>query len=188
MVSQVRDADLGLPTPCAGWSLADLLQHMVAHHRGFARALAGQGLDADAWAAPATGAEALRTYDEATHEVYVAFERTPPETRIWIPEITTDAQFDAARSRGFHVIDYVVHTWDVANTVGVPYELDDRVASTALRIALEVPDTEGRHDPRSLFAPALPAPDGASTLDRILMHLGRDPQISGQALGRALDL
>ena len=38
LVDSVRVADLGAPTPCAGWNLADLLAHMTAQHRGFAMA------------------------------------------------------------------------------------------------------------------------------------------------------
>ena len=41
MVAKVTIEDLGRPTPCAGWTLADLLAHMTAQHRGFAAAAEG---------------------------------------------------------------------------------------------------------------------------------------------------
>jgi uncharacterized protein (TIGR03083 family) len=36
VVSQASAADLARPTPCADWTLADLLAHMTAQHNGFA--------------------------------------------------------------------------------------------------------------------------------------------------------
>src|SRR5579859_7441834 len=40
IVSQASTADLARPTPCADWTLADLLAHMTAQHNGFAAAAA----------------------------------------------------------------------------------------------------------------------------------------------------
>ena len=37
------------PTPCEGWTLADLLAHMTVQHRGFAAAARGLGADPDVW-------------------------------------------------------------------------------------------------------------------------------------------
>ena len=39
VVSRVTAADLGRATPCAGWTLGDLLAHMTVQHHGFAAAL-----------------------------------------------------------------------------------------------------------------------------------------------------
>ncbi|NML52559.1 hypothetical protein HHL19_17940 [Streptomyces sp. R302] len=38
LVARVTPADLTRPTPCAGWDLKDLLDHMTAQHHGFAAA------------------------------------------------------------------------------------------------------------------------------------------------------
>src|SRR6266516_204879 len=35
LVSQVGPADLARPTPCAGWTLGDLIGHMTAQHDGW---------------------------------------------------------------------------------------------------------------------------------------------------------
>ena len=45
----------------------------------------------------------------------------------------------------------------------------------ALRIAAAVPDGENRLAPGAAFAPALPVPEDAPTLDRIVALLGRSP-------------
>ncbi len=42
VVLQASAADLARPTPCADWTLAELLAHMTAQHNGFAAAAAGK--------------------------------------------------------------------------------------------------------------------------------------------------
>src|SRR4051812_18387953 len=49
VVAHVQADDLGRPTPCVEWTLADLLAHLIAQHRGFAAAARGSGGDPDAW-------------------------------------------------------------------------------------------------------------------------------------------
>src|SRR5256885_1255762 len=38
-VERVTNSDLDRQTPCAAWTLADLLAHMIGQHRGFASAI-----------------------------------------------------------------------------------------------------------------------------------------------------
>jgi uncharacterized protein (TIGR03086 family) len=174
-VSAVAPADLNRPTPCAGWDLAELLRHMVAQHRGFATALRGDGRDLSAWTLPETGAEALELHASTAAEVLAAFEDVEPEQPVWLPELTTEAPFAADRVRGFHLIDYVVHTWDVARAVGHDYDLDPRAEAAALRIAFEVPNTSARGTPGALFGRVVSVEPAATPLERILGYLGRDP-------------
>jgi uncharacterized protein (TIGR03086 family) len=95
---------------------------------------------------------------------------------VSLPEISTELTFSAARAIGFHFIDYVVHGWDVARALDVPYVLPDGLAAAALPIAEAVPsDGPARERPGAAFAPRLPATDGAPALDRILRLLGRSP-------------
>ena len=45
VVEEITAVDLSRPTPCAGWTLGDLLAHMTVQHQGFAAAAAGRGAD-----------------------------------------------------------------------------------------------------------------------------------------------
>ncbi|MGC7228617.1 maleylpyruvate isomerase N-terminal domain-containing protein, partial [Mycobacteroides abscessus] len=49
IVSAVTRGDLRRPTPCAGWTLGDLLTHMTVQHHGFAAAARGAGGDPTVW-------------------------------------------------------------------------------------------------------------------------------------------
>ncbi|MEU6881887.1 TIGR03086 family metal-binding protein [Streptomyces sp. NPDC046712] len=171
LVRRVTPADLSRPTPCAGWTLADLLAHMTAQHRGFAAAALGQGGDLTHWSESAVD---IARYADAAERVVAAFAAVDaPDRPFLLAEFSVDRPFSADRAIGFHFIDYVVHGWDVARTLDLPYEPGPDILDAALPIALAVPDGDARLAPDSPFRPGLtPAPD-AGTLDRILAALGR---------------
>jgi len=77
---------------------------------------------------------------------------------------------------GFHYVDYVVHGWDVARTLGRSYELPGDVVAAALPLALVVPDGDFRTIDNAPFGPAIPSTEPTDGLDRILSYLGRSPQ------------
>jgi len=66
----------------------------------------------------------------------------------------------------------VVHSWDVAKTLGLEAEFPADVLEVALRVALDVPDGDNRLMPGAAFAAAL-AVGGGSLLDLIVAILGR---------------
>ncbi|WP_229693946.1 TIGR03086 family metal-binding protein [Lentzea pudingi] len=173
IVSRVSGDDLGRRTPCAEWTLAGLLAHMTAQHHGFAAAARGRGGELAAWEVrPAGPVE----YAEAAEDVLAAFAEPEVSQREFeLPEFR--ASFPAVQAVGFHLIDYVVHGWDVARSLGLGYHLAAEVAGPALRIALAVPDGDGRLQPGAPFKPALEEHD-SDPLRRILATLGRSPDWS----------
>jgi uncharacterized protein (TIGR03086 family) len=169
-------ADLGLATPCAEWTLGELLAHMTAQHDGFAAAAAGRGADLAQWEAGPPGDDPVAGYAAAAERVIAAFaEPGVLERKFELPEILPGARFPAAQAISFHFIDYVVHGWDVARSLGVPYELDDDLAEAALAVARAVPDGPERLRPGAAFSPGLTARSGAPALEEILSVLGRSP-------------
>src|ERR1700684_4206987 len=128
VVAAVTADDLARPTPCAGWNLADLLTHMTVQHRGFAAAARGAGADLAIWE-PATVADAVTsdpvaTYAAAAAAVIDAFAGPEvPDATFALPEFGPGATFPGSVAISFHLVDYVVHGWDVARTLGHPFEL-----------------------------------------------------------------
>jgi uncharacterized protein (TIGR03086 family) len=173
VVARVRAEHLDRPTPCAEWTLADLLAHMTAQHRGFAAAARGTGGDLAAWEVRPLGPSPVADYTDAAVDLLAAFASPVPEFEL--PEFQPVSRFPAAQAIGFHLIDYVVHSWDVARSLGIDYDLPHDVAGLALQIALSVPNGDNRRAADSPFAPALPAGDEADPLARILTALGRSP-------------
>lgn len=180
VVSAVTPADLGRPTPCADWTLGDLLAHMTVQHQGFAAAAAGGGADLDVWKVRAPGPDPVTDYAIAAELVIAAFAAPGVLDRGFaLPEILPGAEFPAAQAISFHFIDYVVHGWDVARALGREYVLDDDLLRAALPVAEAVPDGEHRQRPGAAFAPRLDSPPGAGAdsgpMDQILVLLGRSP-------------
>jgi len=176
VVSLVTADDLGRATPCSEWTLGDLLAHMTVQHLGFASAAAGGGANPAVWRLRPLGDDPASAYADAADRVLAAFAEEGALNREFsLPEISTSQTVPAAQAIGFHLVDYVVHGWDVARSLGVSFELDPDVAEEALRIALAVPDGLDRLGPGSAFRPSQPAPAGASQLSRIVSALGRSP-------------
>jgi uncharacterized protein (TIGR03086 family) len=75
---------------------------------------------------------------------------------------------------GFHFVDYVVHGWDVAATLGVPYEPAPDIVAAVLPLVMMIPDGDFRSTPDAPFGPVVNA-SGATDFDKILAHLGRRP-------------
>lgn len=172
-----RAADWQRPSPCTGWTLRDLVAHMTAQHHGFAAAARGSGADRTYWIAPELGRDPFKVYDESVRHVLAAFaEEGVLERGFTLPEI--GGTFTGRTAVGFHLLDYVVHSWDVATTigvgVGVGIDLPRPVVEAALDIARKVPKGPERRGPGAAFAPALPTPEDASPIEEMLALLGRD--------------
>ncbi|SHN35164.1 TIGR03086 family metal-binding protein [Cryptosporangium aurantiacum] len=175
-VDAVTTGDLGRPTPCVGWSLADLLGHLIAQHRGFAAAAAGHGADLTQWAVPSIGDDVVQRYRSAADDVLAAFAALEaPDRPVHLPEFQSEP-FPAVAAVNFHAVDYLVHAWDVAATLGRPFAPDDALVNALLPLVLAIPNDAEQRAPGSPFAPALPAPADASPLERVLTALGRSPE------------
>ncbi|GAA4874861.1 TIGR03086 family metal-binding protein [Actinomycetospora straminea] len=144
------------PTPCAGWSVRDVVDHLVENDRAQLAVLGGPDAGRD-----------LRRSGEA---VLAAHARPA----------ATDARFDlggqqrsARASLAVHFADVLVHGWDLARAAGLPYRLDEDLATAAERVVSAFPDLAW--GPGAAFAARLDAGPGASAGDRLLALTGRDP-------------
>jgi len=153
LVGAVRPADLGRPTPCAGWDLAALLAHMTGQNHGFADALRG-GTELAAYA-PVPGVEAWQAsvadlLDAVAH---------PATDAVLLPEITTAQRFPVPVVIGFHLLDTVVHGWDVATALGRVWRPDPPLVDAVLEQARRVPAGPARTVPGAAFGPVQAADD-----------------------------
>lgn len=177
LVGLARGTDWERDTPCAGWTLRRLVAHMAAQHHGFAAAARGAGHETAYWREPQDMSDPERTYRGAATAVLAAFaEPGVTEGEFVLPEIRDGGAFPGGMALGFHFVDYVVHAWDVAATLGVGLELPDHVLGAALAVARLVPTDPAGRGPGFAFAPPVDVPMGADPLDEVLRLLGRTPE------------
>jgi uncharacterized protein (TIGR03086 family) len=170
LVGAVRPADLGRPTPCAGWDLAALLAHMTGQNHGFADALRG-GTDVAAYA-PVPG---LAAWPGSVADLLDAVAH-PGTDAVLLPEITVAQRFPVPVVIGFHLLDTVVHGWDVATSLGRVWRPEPPLVDAVLEQARLVPAGPARTAPGAAFAPALAA-EGEDPWMTALALLGRSPGV-----------
>jgi len=174
LVARVTDADLAKPTPCRAWTLYGLLAHMATQHYGFAAASRGDGNEA-VWKVRDLGDDPVKAYIDSAEHVLTAFaEDGVADRQFPLPEFGTDTPFPGHQAISFHFIDYVVHSWDVAKTLGTTVTFSPEVLVAALDVARIVPTGELRLAPGSPFGPDIEY-SGTDQLAQILAHLGRNP-------------
>lgn len=170
----VTDDLMSAPTPCAGWDLRALLTHMddslvSLHEAGSVRRVR---VDVPP-AAPDDLVESLRaracqllaewTADWATGAVGGESRDVLVDGRPVTSPVLTSAG----------ALEVVVHGWDVAVSCGVPRPIPDDLAAALLRLS---PVLVTDADRPARFGPELTAPPGASSGERLLAFLGRDPR------------
>ena len=176
LVLGVPDSLLSEPTPCAEYTLGDLVDHVG----GFAVAFtaAARKASADAVEAPRPGdaaqledgwrtriARDLRGMAEAWRD---------PQAWTGMTQVGgVELPGEAAGVIGLDEL--VVHGWDVARASRQPYGCDTASLEGVLSfVALDSPMGQMARS-NGIFGPAVEVPDGSPLLDRVIGLAGRQP-------------
>nr|WP_235449938.1 TIGR03086 family metal-binding protein [Streptomyces sioyaensis] len=167
LVAAVRPEDLALPTPCAGWTVRQLLDHMVWENL-MATSIAEDAPRTD-HTADHLGDDHLAAFADSVRAARAAFTGSGMLHRSYGPYEAPGAMIVQQV-----VVELLAHGWDLARATGAPTVLAPEVAEETLAAARRIygaaPRTAG-----SSFARERPAPAGASVADRLAAFLGRDP-------------
>lgn len=149
-------------TPCAEWTVRDLLEHMIGVVAGIGTAAAGQ---------PPTP---FQLGDEPAAQFASAAAAT---LEAWRRPGVLDQVVDAGPGpmpgrvlASINLLDTATHTWDLATATGQPAELPQPVAEAALEASRMVITEELRP---GRFAAEQPAPADGSATQRLVAFLGR---------------
>lgn len=176
LVSRVAVCDLGLPTPCAEWTLGDLLAHMTVQNYGFAAAARGERTELSFWEPKPTGGDPAGEFQASADDLLAAFAGEGVLDRgFYLPELSTEKTIKGKQAIGFQLIDNVVHGWDVAKALGTQAHFGADLLAMALPLTLTVPGGSSRDLQQSVFAREVEPGAYASKLDQIVAWLGRDP-------------
>jgi uncharacterized protein (TIGR03086 family) len=173
VLARVGPADLSRATPCAGWDLRTLLGHIIGQNHGFATAVAAPDAPLDAYADRIPTPDGVAAaWQESADQVATAFAAAPLDREVLLAEISPDMRFPVATVVTFHLLDTVVHAWDVATALGERFRPDDELVTATLSIARRVPGGPAREQPGASFAPQRPV-DGRDDWHDALALLGR---------------
>ncbi len=156
----VAAKDLDAPTPCDGWDVRTLLNHMLDTQRYFLGAARGEA-----------GSPPSPTPPEVISDDPVAdFDRTRQEMIRSYGEPGVVAR--TGPSLGIAFADQLLHGWDVARATGQDATMPDGLAAAAYETIHGRFTDEQRP---GIFKPEIPVAAGASPQDRLLAYTGRDP-------------
>lgn len=163
-ILDASDSRWDAPTPCDGWSVRDVVLHVIDTERDF---LARHDLDPGPVADLADLPAAWRAHCAAVTDVL---------GREGVAEREYDGYFGrttiAATMADFYGWDLVIHGSDAARATGQPWSISDEEAASLHATA------DGWGDAlhsEGVCGAAVPVPDDASATDRLLARLGRDP-------------
>ena len=173
IVEQVRTGQLDLPTPCAGWSVRDLLRHMVGNNHGFAAAARGERPVVAVWDGEDV-TDPVGEFAASAAAVVAAFAAVEPLTGTFA--VLGYGNVPAGQAVGMHFIDYLAHGWDVAVSIGADAGLDEEDCAAVLRIGSAWPkDSPAIWGPGAAFGHRVAVPGDAPVAERMLGFLGRSP-------------
>lgn len=177
LLTGVSDDQLPAPTPCAEYTVADLLQHISGLTIAFRNAAtktpqpaAGQaspGADSGVGLHPQWRSRIPRQIDDlvAAWRAPAAWEGTAQAGGVTLP---------AAMIGRAALNELVMHGWDLARGTGQPFGCDPASAAACYEM-VQAATASADGAPEGLFGPAVEVAPDAPLFDRLLGLGGRDP-------------
>lgn len=172
-VAAVAEGDLVRPTPCAEWSVSDLLAHMIGALSDMrftaAKQLADHPQVFGRTPAPALGAGPLAAFDDAAAATLAAW--SAPGALDGNTPLPVGFEVPAVMAAGINFFDTLVHGWDLRVALGLPADMPVHLADAALAVTHTIVSA----DVRALvgFDAERPPVDDGSPTERLVAFLGR---------------
>lgn len=170
VITGIHTDQLTLPTPCAKWTVADLLAHIVGGGHAFAAAFHGTPVDTDERPTDLLGRDHVAAIDGAID----AFTDAINEPGALDREVTLPfATLPGTAVVQLASFDLMVHGWDLARATGQRYAPPDALVGYADQVGrgfVGAPLRDG-----DTFADEVQPEAGASPVDRLAAFAGRQP-------------
>ncbi|MGW5436024.1 TIGR03086 family metal-binding protein [Nocardia asteroides] len=182
VVAGVRVDQWDLPTPCAEWTVTQVVQHAAGDQLAYAAALGvGPGPTENPFApSGAIDGEPSALVRDAVEQTAAAWS-TVADTTPTVPTPLPHGELPTAVAATMAALDAAVHAWDIAIATGQPSPLTDDLATHLLTAARHIHPAPGSGTEAELleplrqwgaYAPAIEAPAPTPT-QALLRHLGR---------------
>jgi len=177
LVRKVRPDQWAAPTPCAGWDVRALVNHVAGEDRWTVPLLAGATIAevGDRFDGDLLGDDPVAAADDATEQAGAAFREPGALDR------TVHLSFGDTPAPEYLwqlLADHLVHGWDLAASVGASRHLDPAVVAACAEWFAE---REELYRQAGAIGPRVDIVPAASAQDRLLAAFGRDPAWPGAA-------
>lgn len=168
-VRRTPDDAWASPSPCEGWTAADVLAHNV----GMCKMIAGFTNGVDASSPPHdVPQDPAAAWQDAFEELLEAFDR---QGALQTEAKTPWGEMPVDKFLGFAWVDPLIHTWDLAVATGQEPVLEPGLVGRGLKQMERAGDSlRGERT----FGPAVEASSDADDLDRLVAITGRTPSPS----------
>jgi len=168
VLTNVTPDQLGASTPCAKWTVSELINHIVGGQYFFAAGAAGAppaGGDTDY-----SAGDYVAAFDEGAATSVAAFNAEGVMGKMLTLPF---GEMPGAAFAGLAATDTFAHGWDLAKATGQDTDLAPDLAANLLVGAKASISDAFRSPDGSVFGPERTAPEGASNADQLAAFLGR---------------
>jgi uncharacterized protein (TIGR03086 family) len=166
IVAGVASSQRELPTPCTEWNVEALLNHMITVNWMFAGLAEGKPPESESQ----SNGDAAVVYRQSADALNLAWQdsgRLEKTYQLPFGELNGEGVL------GIHVIEAVVHGWDLAKATGQQPAYEPALVETATQGARA--SFNGPRGPGMPFAPEVPVSGDLPAIDRLAAFLGRQP-------------
>ncbi len=180
VVVEVDEAQLGSPTPCAGFTVSELRRHILAWLQFFAAALndpkgESDRLDPETWSlAPDQRATAIVA--QASTDIETAIDAGVASELV----VMSQAQMSGDGVLAMALGEYLVHGWDLAVATGRSWSAAGEAAEPALEFLHSMVAPEFRGPDSGFFDAEVVAAADATSFEKLLCFGGRQPNWSAR--------
>lgn len=169
VVAGVGDDQWSLPTPCAGWDVHDLVNHVVSGNWWAAELAGGSTIEevGDRLDGDLIATGAVEAYDRSAEAAHAAF---AAPGALEAPCAVSYGPVPGEVYLGHRFIDVFIHGWDLAKATGQPTDLDAELVEACRAVVEPQADLLTAS---GAFAARLTAPEGATSQEALLALLGR---------------
>ena len=173
ILGALRPADLDRPTPCASWTVRDVVNHILGG-AGFFAELAEAGTVADGGEDPDfTAGDFNGTFRSQASRLVAAFNAPGAMDKMMEMPI---GELPGSVCVWIAAGDIFTHGWDLAKATGQPTDLEPELAGALLaQIMLLLPDSMRGPEGQAPFGPRVEVAESAPPADRLAAFTGRHP-------------
>lgn len=176
-VAGVREGQWDNATPCAEWTVTQVIQHAAGDQLAYAKMLGiGNGPAYDPFspsgAVDGTAAELVK---DAVEQTAAAWATVADDTET-VPTPLPHGDLPTPVAAVMCALDAAVHAWDIAIATGQPSPLDDELAGHLLAAAGGIVEPLRQWGAYAPVVETAGSPSFTPVVDDLLRYLGRTPR------------